>query len=79
MAKAASSSTKEQAVVTATSKLQNAPNGDSKIADEVTQIASDALKQKSVAGFNMPQTIPSGMDELQTPHQSYFPAFQLSR
>ena len=54
MAKAASSSTKEQAIVTATSKLHNAPNGNSKIADGVTQLAPDALKQKSVAGFNMP-------------------------
>ena len=73
MAKAAASSAKEPAVATATSKLRNAPNGNSKIVDGVTQIASDALKQKSVVGFNMPQTIPRGMDELQT-HTN--PAFQ---
>jgi len=52
--------------VTATSKSRKFPNGDSKIADGVTQITSDALKQKSITGFNMPQTIPHGMDELQT-------------
>jgi len=57
MAKAASSAT-EQAIVTATSKSRKVPNGDSKIVDGVTQIASDALKQKFVAIFNMPQTIP---------------------
>ena len=73
MAKATVSSAKEPAVATATSKLRNAPNGNSKIVDGVTQIASDALKQKSVVGFNMPQTIPRGMDELQT-HTN--PAFQ---
>jgi len=36
MTKAATSSAKEQAVVTATSKLHDAPNGNSKIADGVT-------------------------------------------
>ena len=54
MAKAATSSAKEPAVMTATSKLRNALNGNSKIAEEVTQIASDSLKQKSIVGFNMP-------------------------
>ena len=73
MAKATASSAKEPAVVIATSKLCNAPNGNSKIADGVTQIASDVLKQKSVVSFNMSQTIPRGMDELQT-HAN--PAFQ---
>ena len=62
--KAAASSAKEQAIVIVTSKLHNAPNGNSKTANGVTQIAPDALKQKSIAGFNMPQTIPHGMDEL---------------
>jgi len=66
MAKAAASSAKEPAVATTTSKFRNALNGNSKIANGVTQIASDALKQKSVVGFNMPQMIPHGMDELQT-------------
>jgi len=74
MAKAAASSAKEPAVVTATSKLHNTPNGNSKIADGVAQIALDALKQKSVISFKMPQTISRGMDELQT-HTN--PPFQL--
>jgi len=62
MAKAAASSTREQAIVTVTSKSRRVPNGDSKIADGITQIAYDPLKQKSVIGFNMPQTIPYEMD-----------------
>jgi len=63
MPKAVVSFVREQAIVTSTSKSHKVPNGESKIVDGVTQIASDALKQKSVAGFNMPLTIPRGMDE----------------
>jgi len=74
MAKAATSSARGQAIVTVTSKSRK---GNSKIADTVTQIASDALKQKSVAGFNMPQTIPRGMDELQTHTNPSFQPFNL--
>ena len=73
MAKAAASSAREQVIVIVTSKSRKFPNGDSKITYGVTQIALDALKQKSVVGFNMPQTISHGMDELQT-HTN--PAFQ---
>jgi len=66
MAKDVASSARERAIVTTTSKSQKVLNGHSKIADGVSQIASDALKQKSVTSFNMPQTIPCRMDELQT-------------
>jgi len=54
MAKAATSSARKQAIVNATSKSQKVPNGNSKIVDGVTQISSDALKQKSITDFNMP-------------------------
>jgi len=66
MAKVAASSAREQAVVIAVSQSRKSTNGDSKIADEVSQIASHSLKQKSIVGYNMPQTISRGMDELQT-------------
>ena len=46
--------------------------------DGVTQIALDALKQRSVTGFNMPQTIPRGMDELQTHTNPAFQPFNLA-
>jgi len=65
MAKATARSATKQAVVTATSQSCKKINGDSKIANEVSKIASYPLKQKSVAGSNMPQTIPCRMDELQ--------------
>jgi len=52
-------------------------NGDSKIADRVSQIASHPLKQKSVAGSNMPQNIPRRMDELQTHTNTTFQPIDL--
>jgi len=51
IAQAAASSTREQAIVTATCKSCKVPNGHSKITDGVTQIASDALKQKSLGAL----------------------------
>jgi len=65
-------------IVTATSKARKFPNGGSKIADAVTQIASEALKQKFIASFNMPQTIPRGIDELQTHTNPAFQPFNLA-
>ena len=53
--KAIATSATEQAVLTATSQSRKKTNDDSKIADGVSQIASHPLKQKSVAGSNMPQ------------------------
>ena len=63
-AKASAALIKEQAVVVAASQSRKSTNGDSKVADGVSQIASHAVKQKSTVGFNMPQTIPCRMDEL---------------
>ena len=63
----------EHSIVAAPSQSHKIQNLSSKVSDGVNQIASNALKQKSVAGFIMPQTIPRGMDELQT-HTN--PAFQ---
>jgi len=78
MAKGAASFARKQAIVTATSKARKVATGDSKIANGVTQIAFDALKQKSVASFNMPQTIPRGMDELQIHTNPAFQPFNLA-
>jgi len=77
VAKAAVTSTTQQAVVTATPQSCKKTNGDSKIADGVSQIASHPLKQKSVAGSNMPQTIPRRMDELQTHTNTTFQPMDL--
>jgi len=63
--------------VTATSQSRKKTNGDSKIADGVSQIASYPLKQKSAAGSNMPQTIPCRMDELQTHTNTTFQPIDL--
>jgi len=63
MAKAAITFAREQVVVTTTSQSHKITNDDSKVDDGVGQIASDTLKQKSIVGFNMSQTIPRGMDE----------------
>ena len=63
----------EQSIVAVPSQSHKIQNLGSKVSDGVNQIASNVLKQKSVAGFIIPQTIPRGMDELQT-HTN--PAFQ---
>ena len=56
----------EQLIVAAPSQSHKIQNLGSKVSDGVNQIVSNVLKQKSVVGFIMPQTILCGMDELQT-------------
>jgi len=47
------------------------------VADGVSQNASHALKQKFIASFNMPHTIPCGMDKLQAHTNFTFLPFDL--
>jgi len=65
----------EQLIVAAPSQSHKIQNLGSKVSDGVNQIASNVLKQKSVAGFIMPQAIPRGMDELQTHTNRAFQPF----
>ena len=64
MTKAATTIIGEQSIVAAPSQSHKIQNLGSKVSDGVNQIASNILKQKSVVGFIMPQTISCGMDEL---------------
>jgi len=61
--------------VTASLQSRQIQNFDSKISDGVNHAASLTLKQKSLAELNMPQTIPRGMDELQTHTNPTFQSF----
>jgi len=63
--------------VTAASQSCKITNGDSKVAVAISRIASHPLKQKYVVGFNMPQTIPCGMDKLQTHTNTNFQPINL--
>ena len=73
MAKAAAITSIEQLVVTVPSQSQKTQIFSSKVSNGVDQTAVQALKQKSISVFNLPQIIPRGMDELQA-HIN--PAFQ---
>jgi len=77
IAKPATTSARGQVVVTVTSQSCKSTNGNFEISDEVSQIASYPSKQKSVVGFNMLQTMPRGMDELQTHTNTTFQPIDL--
>jgi len=54
MTKAATTITGEQSIVAAPSWSHKIQNLNSKVSDGVNQIASNVLKQKSIAGFIIP-------------------------
>jgi len=57
--------------------MKDPKNLDSKVPNGVNQIAYHALKKKSIADFNMSQTIPYWMDELQSHIHSTFQPLNL--
>jgi len=75
MAKAIAPIAIGQSVVTALLQSRQIQIFESKISNGVKQAMSLALEQKSVAGLNMLQTIPHGMDELQTHTNPTFQPF----
>jgi len=77
IAKAAAITAIEQPVVTVPSNSHKIQNFNSKVSHGVDPSATQALKQKSIVVFNIPQIIPRGIEELQAHINPTFQPFGL--
>ena len=77
MAKAPTAIAIKQSAGTVPSQSRKTPSLDSNLPKGVNKITSHPLKQRSVVGFKMHQTIPQGIDELQTQANPTFQHFDV--